>query len=147
MVILDNTLAAQLPSHPGRFIYSRGMTRDVLQSPWIDHQEIEDIVKRAKKKYAADPVEVEAVSDVVPEVEESDDIPHIIFKVAVEQLDGSLSIRKLYEVMEGEISFGEIQNVAGSHDGEEMTIGGTSYVVTPPKPGRARMMKPVGGGA
>jgi hypothetical protein len=149
MVILDNTLAAQLPSHPGRFIYSRGMTRDVLQSPWIDHTEIEEIVSRAKKKYAAEaePVEVEAVSDVMPAVEDGDNIPHIIFKVAVEQLDGSLSIRKLYEVMEGEIAFGEIQNVAGSHDGEEMTIGGTRYVVTAPKPGRARMMKPVGGGA
>jgi hypothetical protein len=147
MVILDNTLAAQLPSHPGRFIYSRGMTRDVLQSPWIDHKEIEEIVARAKKKYAAEPVEVEAVSDVVPDLDDGDDVPHVIFKVAVEQLNGSLSRRKLYDVTEGKFTMGEIQDIVGSYDGVEMRVNGEKYVVLPPAPGKARKIKPIEGGA
>ncbi len=119
-VILDTTEAARFnDSTPlGRFIYRRGIEKEELQGPFITPGQMTELVRSVQEGRADD----SGVSKIVPED---------IFRLSVQQLDSSFSIRTLYDTLGGQVGREYLQRLGRDHEGEIMEIDGDLYELRP----------------
>jgi hypothetical protein len=121
MVILDSTEAARFDdSTPlGRYIYRSGLDRAEIQAPLITDGQIAQYVKGVIEGR-----DIEEALDVRMAPEE-------VFRFAIEQLEGSFSIRKLYEALEGKASLEYLRRLGSEYEGQVVEIDGDLFELVP----------------
>lgn len=128
MVILDDGSAAQFPDNtpPGRYIYKRGLDRDVYQAPYITAGQIREIIRAVK-------------DGNLEEADASRISPEDVFKKALE-LEGAFSIRGLYDAFGGKASMPYLRRLGEEYEGQILEIGGQPYLLTPSNGNKPRKL-------
>lgn len=117
--ILDTTEAARFDDTTpvGRYIFKRGLDRYEIQAPLITPGQIKSVVRKVK------------AGETQSEPERM--TPEEVFRFAIENMDGSLARRPLYEALGGKVSHDYIRDLA-AYDDEIIELDGQSYIVKPP---------------
>jgi len=132
MVVLDTTEAARFDDTTplGRFIYRRGIEKEELQGPLITPGQITELVRDVLS--GGDGAETAQIA------------PEDVFRFSVEQLEGSFSIRAMYEALGGRVSRDYLLRLGQEYEGEVVEIAGNLYEMQASRAGIPRRLVPVG---
>ncbi len=111
----------------GRFVYAKGASHLTIQAPYISDRLIREIVRGAIEGGG---VPIQAV-DVTPEE---------IMEWAIDNLDGRLPVRTLFDAFRGRISQHMLRDWLAEWEGQEFTIRGRVYRVEPGEGSRPRRL-------
>ena len=130
MVILDSTDAARFDdSAPlGRYIYRSGLDRAEVQALLITDEQIAQYVRNV--------IEGRGIEEAL----DARMSPEAVFRFAVEQLEGSFSIRKLYVALEGKVSRDYLARLGSEYEGQVLEVNGDLYELIPGNGSRSRML-------
>jgi hypothetical protein len=133
MVLLDNIDAAKFDetAPPGRYLYKRGLEQEEVQAPWITPGQIRQIVRRVEEGRE----DADEAAQMAPED---------IFRLSVRQLNGSFSLRTLYDVLGARgVSKHYLEDLAADYEGEVIEIEGELYELAPARGSIPRRLVPV----
>lgn len=131
-VILDDSSAARFPRDTprGRYIYKRGLVRELLQGPWISSDDIDKIIKNAmhqQQEHERENLELE----------------HEILRIAINKNSGSLSRRTLKGFLGDRVTMQYLKELGQNYEGKTVVIDGVSYEVLPSSGQKPRCIAPV----
>ena len=124
IIILDTVEAAKFDdSTPvGRYIYRRGLEKVEVQAPLITAGQIKKVIKDVMGGGGNGTGKHQAIARMSPEE---------IFRVAIRQLDGNFSIRKVYDTLERRVSLAYIRELGQEYEGEIVEVDGELYQLHP----------------
>jgi hypothetical protein len=133
-VLLDDASAGRLGDDAprGRYIFKRGLERIEIQAPLIEPPQIARIVKEAAAGPAA--ADDELLTD------------EKIFAIALDELGGSFSRRRLYPRLMGHIGMATLKSLGEKYENQEIIIRGEKYILRPGIGKNPRYLEPLGGG-
>jgi energy-coupling factor transporter ATP-binding protein EcfA2 len=133
MVLLDTIDAAKFDASapPGRYLYKRGLEQYEIQAPWITAGQIREFVRNVREGRS----DADEAAQMAPED---------IFKLSVDQLDGSFSLRTLYDILGPRgVSQHYLEELAASYEGEVIQIESELYELAPARGNIPRRLVPV----
>jgi hypothetical protein len=122
MVIMDDVSAAKFPGDTprGRYVFKFGNVRREIQGAWVGPGKIRSIVKSI---LAGD-------TDMQEEAARVD--PEDVFRVALRELGGACSEKKLFELVKGKgVSKRYLRQLLQDHEGEIVEVDGEMYELQP----------------
>jgi hypothetical protein len=142
LIILGTDSAANLPSIPGRMVFSRGRDEVICQTPYISDEEIARAVEISMAYDAPKDEELESVSLPAPKKFGRDDL----IQVALDNLDGKLSPTRLAEIIPEKVMTEHyirrmIASITEDGVGSTVVHCGESYTLR--KLGRSFILKPI----
>lgn len=99
-VILDTATAVNIPSIPGRMVFSIGRSELIAQSPFISDDEIASAVAKSKADPEPDNSEFTAAAPIVPREKFSRED---MLTLALSEFDGKLSVKPMHDRLGNEI--------------------------------------------
>jgi hypothetical protein len=128
-VVLDSITAAQLPSLPGRMVFSVGRFEEICQSPYISDDDIARAVVIANHYSAPDNAEFEGALTPAPVFGQDE-----LLDLVLERLDGRLSPSKVADLIGDTVITGRklramIEQIVITHQQSGLEYKGVMYQI------------------